>query len=122
DARDVAEVLDPVDRGDRRMVDGGEQPRFPLEPGEEGRVLRECVGEDLDRDVSPEARVARAVNLSHPALPERIQDLETAQSCPRLQGHEFAPAILCPAAALHLSMMIPASAVTAWPLGSLIVW
>ncbi len=46
--------------------------------------------------VPAQARIARPINLSHAALPERIEDLEAAQTCPRLQGHGFAPAILCP--------------------------
>jgi hypothetical protein len=53
--------------------------------GPERRVLR--LGKDLDRDVSPEARVARAVNLSHAALAERTEDLEAAEPGTLFEGH-----------------------------------
>ena len=49
--------------------------RLPLEAGERVGVGGEALREDLDRDVAVEPRVARPVDLPHPARAERRQDL-----------------------------------------------
>ncbi len=41
----VVRFLDAVDGGEARVVEAGEDLRFPLEPGEPIRVSREGVGE-----------------------------------------------------------------------------
>src|SRR5262249_54190813 len=89
DARHVLEVLDAVDRRDRGMIDGGEQPRLPPEARHARGVLRERLGKHLDRDVPPQASVARPADLSHAALSVRIENLETAQTGSLLQRHGF---------------------------------
>ena len=68
-------LLEAVDRPDVRVVERGQQPRFPFEArppvgvrGEEGR-------EDLDRDVTAEARVPRAIHLAHTTRADEVQDL-----------------------------------------------
>ena len=43
-------------------------------------VVGEAVGEDLDRDVAVEPRVARPVDLAHSAGAERRQDLVGAEA------------------------------------------
>ena len=53
--------------------------RFALEAREPIGVGRERVGQDLDRDVAIQLRVARAIDLAHPAGAERRQDLVGAE-------------------------------------------
>ena len=53
------------------MVQRGEHPRFALEAREPIRVARDRARQDLDRDVAPELRVARAVHLAHAARAEQ---------------------------------------------------
>ena len=60
-------VLDAVDGADVRMIQRGQQPRFALEAGEPLGIDREQARKDLDRDVAPELRVARAIDLAHAA-------------------------------------------------------
>jgi hypothetical protein len=49
--------------------------------------VREHVGQDLDRDLPPELRIASAVYLAHSACAEHAQDLERAESLARGEGH-----------------------------------
>ena len=67
-------LLEAVDRADVRMVERREHPRFALEAREPLGIRREDVRQDLDRDVAPELRVARAIDLAHPARAERRKD------------------------------------------------
>ena len=62
------------------MVQRGEDFRFALETGEPFRVGRERFGQDLDGDVAIEARVARPIDLAHPAGPEGGEDLVGAEA------------------------------------------
>jgi hypothetical protein len=71
---EVACLLEPVDRRDVRMVQGREDLRLALEPRQPLRVFGHCLGQDLDRDVSPELAVARAIHLPHPAGPQRSEN------------------------------------------------
>ena len=63
----LAAVLEPVDRADVRMVQRGEHLRFALEAREAIRIARERVGQDLQRDVAIQLRIARAIHLAHAA-------------------------------------------------------
>src|SRR4029077_10408731 len=49
----------------------------------------ERVGDDLQRDVATELRVARAIDLAHAAGAEGREDLVRADSCPRDKAHGF---------------------------------
>ena len=49
------------------MVQRGERVRFAREAREAFRILREGLGEDLQRDVALQFRVARAIHLAHGA-------------------------------------------------------
>ena len=57
--------LDAVYLGDVRVVQAGEDLRLPREPGEPIRVIREGVGQDLQRDLAVELRVGV---LLHPLV------------------------------------------------------
>ena len=45
----------------------GERLRFAREPREPFGIAGERVGQDLDRDVAIELRIARAIHLAHAA-------------------------------------------------------
>ena len=57
-----------------------------MEPGETLGVIGDQVWQDLDRDVAIQLRIARAVNLAHPAGPESGEDLVRAEAVTRPQG------------------------------------
>ena len=73
--------LEAVDRADVGMVQRREHPRLALEAREPIRVARERARQDLDRDVAPELRVARAVHLAHAARAEQRLQLIAAERC-----------------------------------------
>jgi hypothetical protein len=66
---------DRIDCADPRVVERGGRARLPLETSQALRVLRHVLRKHLDRHVSPELRVLRPVDLSHPARTERREDL-----------------------------------------------
>ena len=82
-----AVLLDAVDRGDRRMVEGREHPRLALEPRHAVRVAGEFRGQHLDGDVAPELAVARAVDLAHAAGAEEVGDFVRSEPGAGLKGH-----------------------------------
>jgi hypothetical protein len=57
------------------VVEGGDGPRFLLEPPQPLRVRPHLGRQDLDGDVPPEPRVPRPVHLAHPPRPDQLQDL-----------------------------------------------
>ena len=65
---------DVVDRANVGMAEGRGGARFAFEPGPAVAVA-EPVLQDLDRDLTPEATVARAINLAHSAFAERRENL-----------------------------------------------
>ncbi len=72
------------------MIQRREQLRFALEAGQPIGIAGEEVGQDLERDVAPEPRVAGAIDLSHAAGAERGDDLIGAQFRAGSQGHALA--------------------------------
>jgi hypothetical protein len=77
-------LLEPVNRGDVRMVQRRERLRFPLKAREALGVLREGVWQDLDRHLAAEARVRRAIHRAHAAfadLGRDFVDAETGAGC-----------------------------------------
>ena len=73
-------LFEPVDLGDVRMVQRGERPRLAREAGQLFRTRGKRRRQDLDRDVAIERRVARAVDLAHPARTERADDFVGTQA------------------------------------------
>ena len=63
----AARVLEAVDVRDVGMVQRREDLRFAFETGEPIGVVGEGGGQDLDRDVAIELRIARAIDLAHAA-------------------------------------------------------
>ena len=71
----AVDLFQPVDRGDVRVVERGEEPRLALETGQPFRVAGEGVGERLDGHVAAEPGVAGAVDLAHAAGAEGSENL-----------------------------------------------
>jgi hypothetical protein len=65
DRPQIVAVLDGVNRGDVWMIEGGEQPRLALEPGDVFGVAGEETRQNLDRNIAPEPGVPRPVDLAH---------------------------------------------------------
>src|SRR6267143_6387484 len=72
----VPEVEDFQDVG---VLEAGHRSRFLLEALPVPGVVREEVGQDLDRDVAVEARVIGAVHARHPAAPNPLDDAVGSQ-------------------------------------------
>jgi hypothetical protein len=56
-----------VDGGDVRMVQRRQRPGFTLETRQPVGIVRDRVGEDLDRDLAAEVGIGRAPHLAHAA-------------------------------------------------------
>ena len=69
------------------MIQGREELRLALEAGQAVGIASEEVGQDLERDVAPEPRVAGAKHLSHATGAERGDDLVGAQFRAGGKGH-----------------------------------
>ena len=65
----AARIFKPVDLRDVGMIQRREHLGLALEPREPFRILGERAGQNLQRDVAVELRIARAVNLAHSARP-----------------------------------------------------
>ena len=73
------------------VAQGGDGARLVLEAPPPLRVVGKLVGQDLDRDLTRQARVAGAVHLAHAPGPEGAEDLVGTQAGSRFEGHEAAP-------------------------------
>src|SRR3954469_5984501 len=69
------------------MVQRRESLGFTIEAGQSVGIVREGLGQDLDRDVAPERRVVRAVYLPHPAGADCADDFVRADARPCRQRH-----------------------------------
>ena len=76
-----------MDRDDVGVVERRRRARLLLEALQAVRVLRERRRQHLDRDLAPEPRVLRPVDLSHPAGAERREDLVGAELCAGGERH-----------------------------------
>ncbi len=70
------------------MVQRGRRTRFLLEAVKALRIAGKTGREDFDGDVAPEARIARAIDLTHPTGTQRGNDFVGAEARPSRQGHE----------------------------------
>ena len=80
-------LLEPEDRRDVGMVEGGEQPRLPFESEQAIPVLGKGIRKDLDRHLAMELRVARPIDLTHPTPSDRGDDLVDADARAGREGH-----------------------------------
>ena len=67
-------LVQPVDGGNVRVVERREQFGFALEPREPLRIVRKCLGQDLDRDLAIERRVDRFPDNAHAARAEAFDE------------------------------------------------
>jgi hypothetical protein len=89
---DALDLFAAVDGGDVWMIQRGERPGFTFEAGQAVGVMREGLGQDLDRDVAVQLRIARAKDLPHPAFANRCGDFVDAEAgagCERGQGVDY---------------------------------
>src|SRR6185295_6388371 len=84
---DAARVLEAINRGDVRMIERREDFGFSTKPREAIRITRHGPRQNLDRDLTLQLRVGRAVDLSHSAGTKRADDLERADSLPDCETH-----------------------------------
>jgi hypothetical protein len=86
-----------VNGEDVRMRERGDGLRLPLEPREGCGVRGERLGQDLDRDVAIQLRVARSVDLAHAACTKQRDDFVRAEASAGGDGHVVAGVRgLCP--------------------------
>ncbi len=72
--RQVAVMADVVERADVRMVERRGGARLALEALERRGILRELGREELDGDLAAETRVLGAVDDTHPAFADLVED------------------------------------------------
>ena len=87
DEVDAVGRLDLVDRDDVRMVQRRGRFGFLDKPLAAGLVRHPVVREDLDGDLAAEPRIARAIDLAHPARADEREHFIRAEVRPGGQGH-----------------------------------
>src|SRR5262249_12344241 len=103
---------DVEEGADVRMVERRDDARLALEPLADLGVLGEVRGDQLHRDVTPEARVLRAVDLAHPAGAERGADLVGSELRAGSEAHRSSPALQFRSIAMAGGWGGPAGAMT----------
>ena len=76
----VMELVEAVDVRDVRVIDGRQCLCFAREPREPIGIAGERVGQDFQRDVAIELRIARAEYLAHPARADAGDDFVDAET------------------------------------------
>ena len=89
--RGAARLLEAVDRRDVRVVERRQHLGLALEARQAIGVEHERVGQDLQRDVALQRRVAAPVHLAHAAGADHRQDVVGAEAAAGREGH---PAII----------------------------
>ena len=77
---DVTRVFEAMNDRDVGMVQRGQDLGLTLEASEAIDIVREGRGQDLDRDVAVQFRVARAKYLPHPAFADLGNDFVNAEA------------------------------------------
>ncbi len=77
---DAVAVFQSVDGRDVRMIQGGEDFGFALKPSEPIVVSSERGWQNLDRDLTLQLRVGRAIHLAHPAFADLRGDVVNADA------------------------------------------
>ena len=80
-------VFEPEDRGYVRVTERGEHLCLALESRDAVRIGGERIGQDFQRDVPGQLRVAGAIHLAHPARAQGGVDDIRAQVRPGLDAH-----------------------------------
>jgi hypothetical protein len=74
-------VPDVVDRKNVRMIQGRDRLGFLLEAAQAVTIARERFRENLQRNVARQARVASAVNFTHPTCAYERFDFVRTEFC-----------------------------------------
>jgi hypothetical protein len=72
---------------DVRMIERAEDLGFPLKSRKSVRIARERVGQNFNRHLALQPRIARAIHLAHTACANERDDFVRAESRPRIQCH-----------------------------------
>ena len=76
----VTRLFESVNDGDVGMVQRRQGPGFTLEAREPLGVVRERLGQDLDRDIAVQRRITRLIHLAHAALADLCGDFVDAET------------------------------------------
>src|SRR2546428_12535795 len=76
-----------MDGRDMRMIERGEALRFASEAGDPIGIVKKALGQEFERDVATELRVARLVHLAHAARPDGREDLVRTETDACREGH-----------------------------------
>ena len=90
----IAAVLEAVQRGDVGVIERGQDPRLALEPAAPIRRIGHRLGQDLDRDFTPQPQVLRPIHLAHAAGADRGENLVGADAWFRASTASGRPAII----------------------------
>jgi len=82
-----ADLFDAEQRDDVGVIERCDGLRLALEAGETLAVVGEVRRQRLDRHLALEARVAREVNLAHPAGAQQAEDLVGSDARSDFEGH-----------------------------------
>ena len=85
--RRIVQWDDVVDLTDVRMIQRGNRTCLPLEAPNAIRVGRQVIRQHFDRDVTTEACVARAKDLTHATGPDGAHDFVRTQAAASSNGH-----------------------------------
>lgn len=77
---DAVGFFQAVDRPNVRMIQRGEDLRFPLKAREGIRIIGKGIGKDLDRDVTLQFRIPRAIDFPPAARPKGGEDFVRAET------------------------------------------
>jgi hypothetical protein len=90
-------LMSDVEQGaDVRMIERRKRPRLAFEAVAELGIARERLGEDFDRDRPIQARVARAIHLTHAAGTEGPQHFVRTEAVASGQRHLLGNSTLWP--------------------------
>jgi len=80
--RRASALFEPVDGGNVRVIQRGQRLRFARQARQAVRIVGEDVGQDLDRDIAIQLRIAGAIDLAHSAFAQFGEDLVWPDAIP----------------------------------------
>ena len=80
-------LFDGIERHDVHVVEGGDGARLALKADEPIGIASQLRGQDLERDLAPQLRIGRAIDLPHAAGAKRSADDVVAEPGAWLQRH-----------------------------------
>ena len=85
--RQVAGFFETVEGRDMRVIQRGQEFRFPSEARAPVGIAGERLRQDFNCNVSFQPRIARAIHLAHPASAEGRDDFVRTESSARSKNH-----------------------------------